>query len=238
SSFGNALWLILNDLVLGVIIGGFIAEHRAVLGSALGSVFLTIFVDFVRQVLFWLDSWPAGLKLNTELSHFLCKVLMTVTDLWADAVQTIAPHLPSLIQVVGFLAFGGLTLAIALSLDVLALLTLPATLNYRMLISILKLQFSALSSLWNLFQGKRYNMLHRHVDSFDYELDQLLLGTLLFTLLTFTVPTFIAYALLFIFMRMLVVSATFAVRLLLQAMNGFPLFALLLRIKDPRRIPG
>jgi phosphatidylinositol N-acetylglucosaminyltransferase subunit Q len=40
-------------------------------------------------------------------------------------------------------------------------------------------------------------VLHRHVDSFDYDVDQLLLGTLLFALLAFSVPTFIAYTMLF-----------------------------------------
>jgi hypothetical protein len=39
-------------------------------------------------------------------------------------------------------------------------------------------------------------------------------------------------------MRSLVAVAKFLVRLLLQAMNDFPLFAILLRVKDPRRLPG
>lgn len=41
-------------------------------------------------------------------------------------------------------------------------------------------------------------MLHNHVDSWHYEVDQLLLGTLMFTLVTFSLPTFLTYTLLYV----------------------------------------
>lgn len=45
--------------------------------------------------------------------------------------------------------------------------------------------------------GKKRNMLRHRIDSCDYDLDQLLLGTILFTLLTFLFPTIIVYYLTF-----------------------------------------
>ena len=45
--------------------------------------------------------------------------------------------------------------------------------------------------------GKRYNVLHRRTDSWHYEVDQLILGTLLFTLFTFSLPTLLTYGILF-----------------------------------------
>ena len=45
--------------------------------------------------------------------------------------------------------------------------------------------------------GKRFNVLHRRIDSWHYEVDQLILGTLLFTLFTFTFPTLLTYGILF-----------------------------------------
>ena len=45
--------------------------------------------------------------------------------------------------------------------------------------------------------GKRYNVLRNRTDSWEYDLDQLLFGTILFTLLAFLFPTVLAYYALF-----------------------------------------
>jgi phosphatidylinositol glycan class Q protein len=78
-------------------------------------------------------------------------------------------------------------------------------------------EMSSLYSLWNLFRGeislgdpanaqcsgrvsppgKRWNALRDRVDSYDYELDQLFLGTLLFTISLFLLPTVSTYYLFF-----------------------------------------
>jgi phosphatidylinositol glycan class Q protein len=41
--------------------------------------------------------------------------------------------------------------------------------------------------------GKRWNTLRHRVDSYDYEIDQLFLGTLLFTVTIFLLPTIFTY---------------------------------------------
>ena len=55
--------------------------------------------------------------------------------------------------------------------------------------SLYDLQVCALASLWRLFRGKKWNVLRRRVDSTSYDVDQLFLGTLLFSILLFLVPT-------------------------------------------------
>lgn len=41
--------------------------------------------------------------------------------------------------------------------------------------------------------GKRWNTLRHRVDSYNYEIDQLFLGTLLFTVTIFLLPTIFTY---------------------------------------------
>jgi phosphatidylinositol glycan class Q protein len=48
-----------------------------------------------------------------------------------------------------------------------------------------------------LLSGKRYNVLRDRIDSWDYDIDQLLFGTMLFTLVAFLFPTVLAYYVLF-----------------------------------------
>jgi phosphatidylinositol glycan class Q protein len=52
-----------------------------------------------------------------------------------------------------------------------------------------------LANMWTWVDlvGKRWNTLRHRVDSFDYEIDQLFLGTLLFTVTIFLLPTIFTY---------------------------------------------
>ena len=53
-------------------------------------------------------------------------------------------------------------------------------------------------------QGKRYNVLRDRVDSWNYSVDQLVLGTMLFTLVAFLAPTVIVYYVLFVLVSLFV----------------------------------
>ena len=107
-----------------------------------------------------------------------------------------------------------------------------------------------------IIPGKRYNVLRKRIDSWNYDIDQLLFGTILFTLVAFLFPTTMTYYALFAIVshrpcvrqprsihniqqiRLAVMSAYAFSDLLLALINEFPLFALLLRVKDPYRLPG
>jgi phosphatidylinositol glycan class Q protein len=93
-------------------------------------------------------------------------------------------------------------------------------------------------SLFHLFRGKKRNVLRNRIDSCDYDLDQLLLGTILFTLLVFLLPTVFAFYLTFASARMAIITLKAGLDTLLACLNHFPLFALMLRFKDSRRLPG
>ena len=53
--------------------------HRARLKNSL--IKLLLFY-LPRNALYWLDAWPAGLKLNTELSRFYANTFISVIDTW------------------------------------------------------------------------------------------------------------------------------------------------------------
>lgn len=59
----------------------------------------------------------------------------------------------------------------------------------------------ALGSLWRLFRGKKWNVLRQRVDSAVYDADQLFVGTLLFTVLLFLLPTIGLYYVVFTLVR-------------------------------------
>lgn len=93
-------------------------------------------------------------------------------------------------------AFGA-TMALSLISDLLAFTTIHIYWFYMVAARIFHWQLTILYSLFNLFRGKKRNTLRHRIDSCDYDLDQLLLGTILFTLLTFLFPTIVVYYLTF-----------------------------------------
>jgi phosphatidylinositol glycan class Q protein len=99
-------------------------------------------------------------------------------------------------------------------------------------------QLSILISLFHLFRGKKRNVLRDRIDSCDYDLDQLLLGTIMFTLLAFLFPTVMVFYFAFAIARAGVLVGKVILDIGLACLNHWPLFALMLRVKDPARIPG
>lgn len=88
------------------------------------------------------------------------------------------------------------------------------------------------------YEGKRRNVLRQRLDATSYSVDQLLVGTLLFTTLVFLFPTVLAYYALVASSRAAIVLAHATLETALACVNHWPLFAIMLRVKAPARLPG
>src|SRR5579859_610777 len=153
-------------------------------------------------------------------------------------VTAVQPHFPLIITVVGYSGFIGMSLSISLLSDLLSLLTMHISSFYIASARIYDWQLSILISLFHLFRGKKRNVLRDRIDSCDYDLDQLLLGTIMFTLLAFLFPTVMVFYFAFAMARAGVLVGKVVLDIGLACINHWPLFALMLRVKDPARIPG
>ena len=127
---------------------------------------------------------------------------------------------------------------ISLFSDILSLLTLHIYSFYIASARIFHWQLTIIISLFHLFRGKKRNILRNRIDSCDYDLDQLLLGTILFTLQFFLLPTVFVFYLTFASARVGVIALKAGLEIGLACLNHFPLFAVMLRLKDSRRLPG
>jgi phosphatidylinositol glycan class Q protein len=148
-------------------------------------------------------------------THFLLSSTYTPLCL-LDVLRKGVPYLPSFIYFMGIISSCGITMTISILSDLLAFLTVHIYLCYQISRVVYYQQFNMARSLWNLFRGwsyysifflfclprskipgKRYNVLRNRIDPWDYDMDQLLFGTMLFTLLAFLFPTVLAYYSLF-----------------------------------------
>jgi phosphatidylinositol N-acetylglucosaminyltransferase subunit Q len=234
----NSLWLVANDVIIGIALGSYVIENAQLVASQLDKVLDAWTIDGLRRMIIWLMDWPAGLKLNTELAKFLGDLFLWVIDYWSGSMEMFRPYLPEIIQFIGYTAFAGATMPISLFSDLTSVLTLHIYAFYVASARLYNWQVSIIGSLFQLFRGKKINVLRKRIDSCDYDLDQLLLGTILFTLLFFLLPTVFVFYLTFASARMAIISFKAGLDTLLACLNHFPLFALMLRFKDSPRLPG
>ncbi|KAI6081432.1 Gpi1-domain-containing protein [Hypoxylon rubiginosum] len=236
--FYNSLWLVANDVIIGIALGSYIIDNADWVADTISMLLGRYTINALQSSISWLMGWPAGLKLNSELALFLGDLFLWVIDYWSSCIGTLQPLLPHIVWFIGFSSFAGASMPIALFSDLLSVLTIHIYSFYLASARIYHWQLTILLSLFQLFQGKKYNVLRNRVDACDYDLDQLLVGTILFTLLFFLLPTVVVFYLNFALARMVIISLKAIFDTLLSCLNHFPLFALMLRAKDPRRLPG
>ncbi|CAK3962958.1 N-acetylglucosaminyl-phosphatidylinositol biosynthetic gpi1 [Lecanosticta acicola] len=236
--FFNSLWLVANDIIIGIAIGSYIVENVDSVAAQMDEIMNTYSIEGLQRMLTWLMDYPAGLKLNNELATFLGDLFLWVIDYWNGCMSQLRPYLPYVIRLIGFTSFAGASLPISMFSDLLSLLTIHIYSFYIASARIYNWQLTIIISLFHLFRGKKRNVLRNRIDSCDYDLDQLLLGTILFTLLFFLLPTVAVFYATFAGARMAIIALKAALDTWLACLNHFPLFALMLRIKDSRRLPG
>ncbi|KAJ3127749.1 hypothetical protein HK098_005866 [Nowakowskiella sp. JEL0407] len=236
--FYNAVWLILNDIILGVGVSSLIYYNSWVIKDAIVYIFKTYPIKLVRSTVEWLMGWPAGLKLNSELTGFLGELFTWLIDTWEETFTSLDKYLLAFIKFSAMLTYCGISIPVSILNDIISITTIHLHLFYLVAGRIYYWQVTCMLSLFNLFRGKRRNVLRDRTESAVYELDQLLVGTVLFTLLFFLLPTVSVYYFLFSLSRVAVISIQAAIDSLLAVINHFPLFGIMLRIKDPMRVPG
>lgn len=81
--FYNSLWLVANDVIIGIALGSYIIENAGFVAGQVDMIVDSYFVDGIQHIIAWLMDWPAGLKLNKELGDFLGDLFLWVIEYWA-----------------------------------------------------------------------------------------------------------------------------------------------------------
>lgn len=240
--FYNTVWLFLNDMSFGLIFAAFLFEWCDSFSKILHRIITFCLYDLMKSVTISLANNPLGIKLNEELARFLSDLFLWIIEF--SNTMLLEPManpetLSLLLRTVGNLGcvLGG-TFALSVFVDYFSILTVHVYIFYHISSKIYHWQISIMKSLFYLFTGKKRNVLRDRIDINFFQLDELLLGTIFFIILVFLTPTVLAFYYSFTVFRLVTICVQIAVESVIALLNHFPLFALLLRVKDPRRIPG
>lgn len=184
------------DLALGWVLAAWLERDAACVCVWLARVLDAVSAPAVRAVLDHLASWPLGIKLNTELAQFLRDVLSSASEGMTRAVHArVRAHLGAYVAACACVGrVLGASGVLSVQLDALAVVGAHLGAGYAVLRRVYGFVVRAARSLFDLFRGRKRNPLHGgRVDAAHYEVDQLFLGTILFTLLVFLAPTVVLF---------------------------------------------
>ena len=213
-----------GDLILGWLLFSSI-RNLNVGGSLSDIVFLGMdqIVNNLKTLIIWMMENPGGLKLNSVLSRALGNFFLYHIHLWMTYVMLVVPLLtPWGSTLIQLLSVSPLTLQMSIVSDIFLLLTLHIHCFYAYARRLALSQWRGLVALWRLFLGKKYNPLRDRVDSACNTVEQLFLGTIVFTILLFLMPTTATFFCVFLTLKYLATSVTLLVRGCLQVLHWTP----------------
>jgi phosphatidylinositol glycan class Q protein len=155
TQFFNTVWMILNDVTIGMAFGSFLTENAPMLAQLLNAMLHKYLAHDIILALRWLDSWPAGLKLNTELSRFYSHIFVGSMQFWERGLGEVTPFSASIIYALGVLStFGGVSLLFSVTMDLITISTIHIHGCYFFTGLIYHRMLKTAGSLFNLFRGK------------------------------------------------------------------------------------
>uniref|UniRef100_A0A8V0ZAD5 Phosphatidylinositol glycan anchor biosynthesis class Q n=2 Tax=Gallus gallus TaxID=9031 RepID=A0A8V0ZAD5_CHICK len=226
----NIFVSLLIDVALGILLMSWLYRKNQI--GHLADTLIPVadhVAEELQDLLQWLMGAPAGLKMNRALDQVLGRFFLYHIHLWISYIHLMSPFIEMILWYVGLSACLGLTVALCILSDIIALLTFHIYCFYVYGARLYCLKIYGLSSLWRLFRGKKWNVLRQRVDSCSYDLDQLFIGTLLFTILLFLLPTTALYYLVFTLLCLLVVIVQGLIHLLVDLIDSLPLYSIILR---------
>lgn len=239
--FYSILLLSILDYMCGVYARSVLLMHINAIEHFLMTRVVEVVFFNLEQGAYWLMSNPAGFKLNTQLASYLGEIIILTISWWRGALATVlGPKLLHMLMLVvaNCGCMGGLSLQISVVVDLISLGCIHWFLLYALFARMYRHLLTVFAALFRVFRGRKYNVLRQRVDFGDYDVNQLLLGTLLFTLALFLLPTIFAFYVVFAACRVLEMLVLVFLCSCLAFMNYIPLFPMILRIKEPQRVPG
>ena len=159
---------------------------------------ITVAINHHTRVNSFLQQDPFNIKLNAELSLFFGNLYT-----WTTAYTPTSYKLNSIVYLVGF------KMGNEFNLIILSLLYIGHYVYYIVMSRIFNIFISSLYSLLLLFRSKRFNTLKNRSENAHFELDQLVLGTILFIPIVLAFPTVLVFYCHSVFMFMEIASCHF-----------------------------
>ncbi|BBM98398.1 hypothetical protein Mp_1g13180 [Marchantia polymorpha subsp. ruderalis] len=236
----HSTWFsLLIDMIAGAIVGFVLLYYHSPILSFLVDSGKSLTNDILRTGCVWLMGVPAGFKINTELAAVFGTLSLHWIQTWSTLLFTAIPAIKILLYVLSVSGIIlGFTVLAAMVSDMVTLATIHVLSLHYAIAFIYSNQLRALAALFRLFRGRKRNVLRGRLDSFDCSVDQLLVGSLMFTPLLLLLPTTSVFYTFFSIIFLTVSSLQLIVNYVISVLLSFPFFEVATWFLHPKQFPS
>jgi len=241
----NAFLSALFDMLLGFVMGAallFVLYNHQNVVKAFNFLMKRKAFQYLEDHIVWLETFPAGFKLNVQLTHTMGYGIRTLLDhhkgflfatIWDPRVcqDYLVPTLATIA------ALGGWTTFLALLVDLWRLEIIHVTFFAICFRKFYQAELYLLSALFRLFRGKKRNNLRQRTDSMKYDIMQLLMGTIAFCVCVFLWTTVMVYYTFFVIWNLLMHLPLMGFSVLYLMSRYIPFGSLFFRFSNPHWFP-
>lgn len=202
----NTFWSSLFDMLFGLLVASLLYvawKHIPNLGVYHLQLKTYMLHDDLLQKVYWLETFPAGFKLNVKLTNNLGYEIRNILNLHYRLLNAttwnvgFCRHLliPCMVVMNILFGFSGF---LAIFMDLMRYELAHIFLLASCFRNLYRAELYLLSALWRLFRGKKRNVLRKRTDSMQYDAMQLFVGTIVFCICIFLWTTIWVYYTFFI----------------------------------------
>ncbi|XP_042451187.1 uncharacterized protein LOC122036038 [Zingiber officinale] len=230
---------VLMDITFGIVLGILLLANVETICSWILVIVHQVTNDLLRSGSVWLMGVPAGFKLNNELAELIGIISLNAIQVFSTLWSFMGAFLQNYMQVLALLGIVfGLTVPMALCIDLLKLATLHIYILHCLMSFLYSQQIQALASLWRLFRGQKRNPLRQRFDSYDYTVEQHVVGSLLFTPLLLLIPTTSVFYIFFTSLITTIIFLTIIFEISISLLHATPYAEIWIWIMIRRRFPS
>ena len=195
--FWNQLMTAILDIVIGILLAWLIIRNAEAVSKTYIGIKRGLSTVLINNIA-WLESFPAGFKLNVALTYNLGNEIRNwiqfhdaLLSMFLSNFEFLESHLLPFIATIGLLC--GWSSCLAIAVDIWKLETIHVTVLAICFRALYRSELYLLGALFRLFRGKKRNVLRHRTDSMEYDAMQLLVGTICFCICIFLWTTIWVY---------------------------------------------
>ena len=228
-SLYTSISIVILDVVVGIIIALIIFYRPHAIFEPIQRAYLYLNNHILQSVVSWLMGSPAGLQMNRNLVVFLGTVSLTVVSYWDAVILSLitSDYIDMEFRiaiVLGSFSFTGVSVLLSALIDLSSIVFFHIFFVYAGLTRLWHLTVRVISTFTQLFRGKKYNILKLRVDGHEFDLEQLILGTVFLAVVVFMLPTVIVCYLTFMLLWVGVLLLQLLLRAGVSVFSFFPVY--------------
>lgn len=223
----SSVSIVLFDLIIGFCIAVLVIHHPHAIFSPLDRAYVYLNHGMLQSVVSWLMNSPVGLQMNRNLVLFMGTITLTMVSYWDVLISVfIYPVVISIgiEYVIAIVSLFGISFLLSVLIDITSIMFFHVFFVYVGTTRLWSLTIQIISSLIHFFQGKKYNILKHRVDKHEFDIEQLILGTVFLAIVLFLTPTVFVFYASFVFLWLAVLVIQFTLRAGISYFSFFPIY--------------